>query len=176
MDGPNLILPGGGGQYDFDAVFPPPVYAAGTTTANNLWMTLTRVSRPLTITKICILVTTALGNVDAGYYTDDNADGTYDLQAHSGSIVMAGSGAAEQALTLLTPITLLPSRNYWRALLLDNASASIHRGTGWGAVGAGIPLFNIGGTVTFATAPGLPATVSGMTTGQNILPFTVGKP
>ena len=165
-------VPGGGQIPFFDAIQMPPGMSTGTLTNNVVYLTHTRFDVSITIPKMRLFIGTAAGNWDAGYYTDDNGDGTYVLEARVGDTVAAGS-SADQDASFATPITLQAGRNYWRALFTSNATLQTKRITSYGDITSRRPKWCMAVGATYATArggqPGLPDTLSGVTIAHSVL-------
>lgn len=143
-------------QFDFVQTFDPraSVLATGTLTANKANLSLVRVGKPVTVNGITFYVAAASGNADVGVYSWDGTTAT--RLASSGSTAVAGT-AANQRIALGAAVTLLPGANYYLALALDNATATIGRfGTLAPPAGAGNKL--ISKTVSFP----LPTTLTGL--------------
>jgi hypothetical protein len=101
--------------------------AAGTLTANQALLVLVRVARPMTVSTITVYVGTASGNIDAGLYESDGT--TWTRLASAGSTAASGTNAL-QTLTLGSPVTLIPGKDYWLAFAADNGTVTVTRISG----------------------------------------------
>ena len=141
--------------------------SSGATSANNGFLALVRVAKPIKVSTIKIFVGTASGNVDAGVYSSDGTTAT--RLASAGSTAAAGANAI-QTLALSTPVTLQPGVDYYLAFAPDNATVAIGRASATGAV---VALGNR--ALTKATSFPLPAsfTLASMA-GTNFVPWLFG--
>lgn len=116
---------GGGGQRDFVETIPGSVVTgASTLAANTAYGVKVRVAAPVPVASVSIFVTTASGNVDAGIYESDGT--TLTRKASSGSVAAAGAGA-EQVLAMTAGTVMIPGRDYYVFVSVDNGTVSIHR-------------------------------------------------
>lgn len=119
------------GNWDFDnSESMPSAIVSGTAaalTANQAYVAKVRFSKPLRLTGVKYGVASASGNVDVGLYTL-NANGTdLDRQASSGSTAVAGTNAI-QTVNFTSAVNVIPGRDYWLAIAIDNAVATVSRG------------------------------------------------
>jgi hypothetical protein len=124
VDEAGEIVPApGGGQASYIETVPAALSAtAAALTANRAYLMHFRVVGPLTLATISVSVGTASGNICAGVYSSDGT--TLTRIATTGSVAVVGA-AANQTLTLTTPVEVLPGTDYFLAVAVDNATATI---------------------------------------------------
>lgn len=102
-----------------------PSLAVAAPAANTAYLSLVRVSRAITVSKIVVEIGGASGNIDVGIYTSAD-ESTFDRVASSGTTAQAGTNAL-QTISLTAAYTLVPGVNYWFACAADNAVGTVLR-------------------------------------------------
>lgn len=131
-----LVLPPfSGGQMPFIASDVNSLgFSAGSYPATNrAFFMRFRVFAPVTLTQMVYGVGTASGNVDLGIYRSSNADGalasvTMTKVQTTGKTAASGSSTT-QTINLAGIVVLVPGVDYYRAMLADNTTITVLRGS-----------------------------------------------
>ena len=169
MNGLGLILPGMD-PWPFEETYDAALSAGvGSITGDRVYLMRMRrlnVAKLMTTLKISIGANGS-ANFDLGYYTFDGTD--YQRVAHTGSTAATATSDL-QSTALIAAYERQRGQDAWLAFHASNSSITVQRGSSVAAKSQSRMLI---ATVTFATAPGLPATIAGGTVTASTTPIWI---
>ena len=117
------------GAFDNPDSMPPAVVSgtAAALTANQAYVAKVRFPRALRVTGLKYGVASASGNVGVGLYDSTDSGTTLNRLASSGSTAVAGTNAV-QSVSFTAAVNVTPNKDYWLAIAMDNAVATVSRG------------------------------------------------
>lgn len=129
-----------------------------TVAANTAYLMAFSVSAPVVVTQARIMCAVSSGNVDVGVYD------TAGTRLGSTGSTAVGAANVAQTINLTAPVTLVPGRRYFAAIVADNATVTFFGVTATSAVQFALSL-----TATAGASFPLPATISVASAGPRFI-------